>query len=318
MFEHDYPFDPTHGYSLDELLAIVPPSPVADFETFWRETYARTRATPLNISLEPCRFSNQDVEAFEIYFDGLDGFRCGGWLTRPRHEKPLRGVVHSHGYGGRISPETAVPGPPAVVLYPCARGFSLSARSDLPADTPEHVIHHLQSRDEYIHRGCVADIWASVTALLELHPEFEGKIDFIGGSFGGGIGALALPWDDRFHRAFLRVPSFGHQPLRTTLPCTGSGQYVSAMLREHPELLTQVLAYYDSAVAAQFTRLPVLVSPALFDPAVPPPGQFAVYNALTGPKAVHIIEAGHFTWRGLVLATRDQNARAAQWFETGR
>ena len=52
------------------------------------------------------------------------------------------------------------------------------------------------------------------------------RLDYMGISFGGGIGALALPWDERFHRAHLNVPSFGHHPLRLTLPepdTTGSG-----------------------------------------------------------------------------------------------
>ncbi|MEZ5576382.1 MAG: hypothetical protein R3F44_12440 [Candidatus Competibacteraceae bacterium] len=36
------------------------------------------------------------------------------------------------------------------------------------------------------------------------------------------------------------------------------------------------------------------VAAARFDPAVPPPGQFAVYNALAGPKELFVLRAGHF------------------------
>jgi cephalosporin-C deacetylase len=29
---------------------------------------------------------------------------------------------------------------------------------------------------------------------------------------------MALPWDDRFQRAYLEVPSFGNHPLRVQMP----------------------------------------------------------------------------------------------------
>ncbi|MEZ5583004.1 MAG: hypothetical protein R3F37_09785 [Candidatus Competibacteraceae bacterium] len=32
----------------------------------------------------------------------------------------------------------------------------------------------------------------------------------------------------------------------------------------------------------------------MFDPAVPPPGQYAIYNALAGHKDLFVLQAGHF------------------------
>jgi cephalosporin-C deacetylase len=126
----------------------------------------------------------------------------------------------------------------------------------------------------------------------------------MGGSFGGGIGAMALAWDSRFKSGFLSVPSFGNHPLRVTLPCTGSGESVRNYYQDHPEVL-DVLAYFDSATHARRIGIPVLCECALFDPAVPPPGQFAVYNALAGPKELTVRQAGHFTY----LAEADDNQR---------
>jgi len=54
------------------------------------------------------------------------------------------------------------------------------------------------------------------------------------------------------------------------------------------------LAYYDAAVAARYIRQPMHLAPARFDPAVAPPGQFAIYNALPGPKELFVLTAGHF------------------------
>jgi len=316
--QHDYSYDPTYGHDLPGLLAIQPPEPCAGFAEFWQETFARTMSVPVNVSLRPSAFSDEAVEVSEIYFDSFEGFRCGGWLCVPRHGQASRGVIVSHGYGGMATPASAIPGRDEVLLCVHGRGFGLSARHDLPGHHAQHVVHGLHSRETYLHRGCVADLWAAVSALLACHPKLEGCIDFRGGSFGGGIGAMALPWDDRIKRAYLRVPSFGHHALRLTLPCNGSGHWLAQAVAREPGLLHEVLAFYDAAAAAHFMRIPVLVAAALFDPGVPPPGQFAVYNAITSPKSLHILEAGHYPWPGLREQTRLLDERIARWFIEGK
>jgi len=109
------------------------------------------------------------------------------------------------------------------------------------------------------------------------------RLDYLGISFGGGIGALALPWDERFHRAHLNVPSFGHHPLRLALPGVGSGEAVRRYQQRTGRALA-TLRSFDAAAAARYLRIPVHVAAARFDPAVPPPGQFAIYNALAGER----------------------------------
>ncbi len=106
---------------------------------------------------------------------------------------------------------------------------------------------------------------------------------------------MALPWDHRFQRAVLDVPSFGNHPLRVSLPGVGSGEAVRLMYRQQPEILS-VLGYFDSAIAARHIRIPTLVGCAVFDPAVPPPGQFCVYNCLSAEKALFIRPASHFEY----------------------
>jgi cephalosporin-C deacetylase len=58
----------------------------------------------------------------------------------------------------------------------------------------------------------------------------------------------------------------------------------------------EVLAYYDAATAASHIDIPVFGAPALFDPKVPPPGQFSVTNALPSKGRTRILMAGHFTY----------------------
>ncbi len=294
MFQHAYAFDPTYGYDLPALLRVDSPDPPAHFANFWRRRYEQTAAVdPQLESREVSLPGFEKLRVYELDYTGLDGFRVGAWLTLPRAAPVERGLVVGHGYGGRSGPEPALPGPPAAAIYPCARGFGRSTRPNLPADAAAHVVHGIEDREGYLNGCCAADLWSAASALLAWMPALAGRLDYLGVSFGGGLGTLMLPWDHRFRRAYLEVPTFGHHPLRATLPCVGSGEAVRQMHQRHPQVL-DVLAYFDAASAARFMRLPVMVGAALFDPSVPPPGQFAVYNALGGPRQLLVHQAGHF------------------------
>ncbi|MEU1296264.1 acetylxylan esterase [Streptomyces sp. NPDC005840] len=294
---HDFPFDPTHGYDLPRLLAVPAPDGPADFAGFWRARHA----SALRVDPEPRvgPWTTVDgVRVADVSYTSADGVRIGGWLTVPADGPVVQGCVAAHGYGGRSAPDPWQSPPGTATLWPCLRG--LGTRSELPGVPPAsagHVLHGIGSRDTYLIGGCVADVWCAATALRLLVPETGDRLTYLGTSFGGGIGALALPWDDRFDAAGLTVPTFGNHPLRVTLRCTGSGESVRARFAEDPSVL-DVLAYFDAATAARHLRIPVHVGAALFDPSVPPPGQFAIHNALAGPRELLVLRAGHFEHPG--------------------
>ena len=287
--------DPTYGYTVPRLAEVGAPRPPADFADFWTGLRART----LLVDTAPTQRPTDNPAVRDVEFTSLDGVRLGGWLTLPPDGRVERGLVVGHGYGGRAAPDDAVPVDRAAVLYFCSRGLPERGRhAGIPDSSDRHVLHGIDSPETYVHGGCAADLWCAVTALSGLVPQVRARIDYVGGSFGGGIGALALPWEDRVSAACLVVPSFGNHPLRLTLPCTGSGESVRRYARSHPGVV-DVLRYFDAATAATMLRIPVHIGLARADPAVPPPGQFAVYNALAGPKEQFLLAAGHMEYRGM-------------------
>ncbi|MER5490997.1 acetylxylan esterase [Streptomyces sp. NPDC002490] len=302
---HPFPFAPAHGYDPPRLLAVAPPPEPEGFDAFWRARYAAARAVDPDPVVGPAEGERDGVRLHPVTYASTGGVRTGGWLALPVGGRPARyGFVIGHGYGGRGSaaPDLPLPLPDAAALLPCVRGMGERGRRPGVPDTADaHVLHGIDDRDGYVIGGCVDDLWCAASALLRLVPELAApgaaRLGYAGESLGGGLGALALPWDERFGAARLTVPTFGHHPLRLTLPCTGSGEAVRAHHARHPEV-TEVLAHYDAATAATRLRTPTLVAPALFDPAVPPPGQFAVRNALAGPRTPRVLSAGHFTHRG--------------------
>ncbi len=313
-FQHDFPFDPTYGWDTPQLLEAPVPEGPADFAEFWQATYEETLASPLRLRRWPLKSPDPRFSLQAVKYDSLDGVRIGGWLAIPVEGPITRGVVIGHGYGGRGGPDFAGADPHAAMIFPCARGFDRSRHPVIPGDASAHVVFGIQSRETYCHRGCVADFWRAACVLTRVVPVTAECLDYAGGSFGGGIGALMLPWDKRFRRAHLDVPSFGNIPLRITLPCAGSGAAITELYNKRPEILN-VLQYFDAATAATYLRIPVLVGAAVFDPAVPPPGQFAVYNGLAGTKQLYIRKAAHFTHGDETKEWWDLHNLQQTWFE---
>ncbi len=301
---HPFDFDPTYGMHLAQLQAIEPPEAPPGFDDFWQRRYGLAIAVDPQPRLRHSKLRHDDWHVFDISYMSTGSFQINGWLLVPRHGQVRRGLVVGHGYGGRDQPEFDLPVEETAVLFPCSRGLSLSASPQIPSDASGHVLCGIESRDTYIIGGCVEDIWLAVSALQTLYPWLAGHIGYSGISFGGGLGALAIPFDARIKRGHLVVPTFGNRQLWLTLPTVGSAQSVQAYQKQHGSVL-ETLRFFDAAIAASRIAVPMLVAPALFDPAVAPPCQFSVANPLRKFNETFILDAGHFDYAG----AEEQNAR---------
>jgi cephalosporin-C deacetylase len=163
----------------------------------------------------------------------------------------------------------------------------------ISADPQWHVLHNIDKRDQYILKGCVEDIWIAVSCMELLFPYLQGKLGFLGLSFTGGIGALAMACEDRIARAHFNVPTFGHHRLRLRQPTMGSGRALQSFFRKAPKLILSTLRYYDAANAAEAITMPVHFALALKDSVVTPAGQFAIYNHTNSNKQLFILDEGH-------------------------
>lgn len=294
---HPHPFDPTYGCDPAALAAIQAPPAPAGFTAFWRATRAAADAVPLDLVREPCPSPRVPGgwRLSIVRFSSLGGYRVGAWLLEP--DGPCRaGLVVGHGYGGRDAPhliEAAFPEPePMAYIAPCMPGFHLSADPGLPGQADGHVIAGIADPATYSIRFCVAALWTATRVLAALRPDAAGRLAYYGGSFGGGLGALAAPWEPLWSCVRLDVPTFGHHPWRLRCPCVGSGESVRRLHARQPAI-AGTLACFDAATAAAHATQPSLIVPALFDPAVPPPGQWAVANAWAGPRTIVPLTSGH-------------------------
>ncbi|WP_333876066.1 acetylxylan esterase [Methylobacter sp.] len=288
-----YNFDPTYGYSLNQLLAVKTPKEPKDFDDFWQKRYQQALTVVPKPQLKIINEDKQGWRVFEISYASTDNFPTRGWLLLPTSGVVKRGFIVGHGYGGGYEPDYHLPFKDAALLFPCFRGLALSAQPSISSEPYWHVRHNIDQKDRYILGSCVEDVWVAVSALLSLFPNIAGHLGYLGISFGGGIGAMALAWESRISKGHFNVPSFGHHPLRLRLPSNGSADSVQQFYRTHKKMTLKVLRYYDAALAAKRITMPIHCACAKFDPCVAPPGQFAIYNALPGQKQLFVLDAGH-------------------------
>ncbi len=314
-FKHGYTFDPTYGYDLAGLLAVNVSEPPDDFAAYWWARHARVVAHDPRPRTQ-FTGTHGRWRVFDFHFHGADGAELGGWMLLPRYQAVSHIWVIGHGYGGRNSPDWSWPLHDAALFFPCARGFGRSRMSGVPSDAAQHVLHGIESRDSYVLGLCVDDLWLATRAARQLLPEL-GWIGYAGISFAGGLGALAAPWEPLIQGVHLNVPSFGHWPLRLVLPTVGSGAAIQAYVHQHGHV-PDTLDYYDAASAAHFAHTPLLAALARFDPAVAPPGQFAIFNAWAGSKAIEVLPAGHFDYPQLLREELRLHRRLVHWFECQR
>ncbi len=88
--------------------------------------------------------------------------------------------------------------------------------------------------------------------------------------------------------------------LRLKLQTNGSAHSVQQYYLTHKKQTIRTLKYYDAAIAAKRIKIPVHFACALYDPCVAPPGQFAIYNAVTKDKHLYVLEAGHHRYSNQV------------------
>ena len=292
----DYNFDPTYGYSLAQLLAIKTPKEPKDFDGFWQSRYQKALRLVPKPNIKLIHNNKFGWRVFSLSYSSTDNVIIHVWLLVPRSGQIKRSFVIGHGYGGRDEPDYHLPFKESALLFPCFRGLALSAQSPFSADPCWHVLHAINQKETYILGGCVEDLWLSVSVLLILFPQTAGHLGYLGISFGGGIGALALACESRISKAHFNVPSFGHQPLRIRLPSNGSAHSVQQFYCQHKKMTLNTLRYYDAAIAAKRIVQPIHCALASFDPCVAPPGQFAIYNALSCEKQLFMLEAGHHSY----------------------
>ena len=100
-----YDFDPTYGYTLEQLLAVTPPTEPKDFDNFWQQRYQKALTVDPQPHTQIISADKLGWRVFDIRYTSTDRFPIRGWLLLPKSGIIKRGFIIGHGYGGRDEPD---------------------------------------------------------------------------------------------------------------------------------------------------------------------------------------------------------------------
>ncbi len=300
--------DPSFGFSIEDLLnpQSLPVLPEGG-EAWWRARYARLRQMELTLVWESEWSVEGKRRVRKLRIDTPQGRSVGAWFSIPLEGDVTRLVVHGNGYGAATASTDLLLGGEAHLLL--WRSIEQAGQNlfELP------VTHGVEDRDTFILGGRVEDVWCAVSTMRSLYPDPALPLCYWGGSFGGGIGALATPWDERVDAVYFDVPTFGNHPVRLQTPCVGLGKALCDYYLKNPQIL-QTLQWYDAAATIACARQPLLCACGILDPIVPPVGQFAIWHAHRGPKRLLVMPAGHLDHPEVGIYAWEILDEVKQWF----
>lgn len=268
----------------------------SDFESFWEKTRAELERTSPAVSREPLGSEDPALGFERLGFDSLGGARIWGYAIRWKDEVPRPLVVHSHGYGGQLTPMWHWARAGMNVLGVEVRGYGHS-RDALPSRSPwGYVLTGMESPEKHVLRGAVCDYMRAVEVGKELLSPLVSRTVLNGASFAGGLAVMAESVLQVADFLVVSVPSFGWAEGRRLLVEAGSGQEINRYLEAHPEReenVMVVLSYFDSMNFAAKISCPTLVGLGLEDNVVPAPTVYAIVNHLGGPREVMRLPVSH-------------------------
>lgn len=295
---------------LSQLQTYLPPrTEPPDFDAFWQDTLAQTRAFPLDARFEPADFGLRAVESFDVTFNGFGGQPIKGWLILPAQRSgALPCMVEFIGYGGGRGFPTdwlvwANAGYAHLVMDTRGQGSAWrngdTPDSESPGSNPQFpgfMTRGILNPRTYYYRRVFADA-ARAIETARAHPAVDAaQIAVTGGSQGGGIALAMSALADNVQLALCDVPFLCHYRRAVEItdadPYAELGKYLKVQ-RDKIETVFETLGYFDGVNFAARSHARALFSVALMDEICPPSTVFAAYNHFAGPKEIRIWEFNH-------------------------
>ena len=278
----------------------------ADFDAFWQDTLASSRAFDLDARFEKVDVGLALQDVFDVTFSGFEGQRIKGWFLVPKNAtKPLPCVVNYIGYGsGRGLPLDwllwSSVGYAHFVMDVRGQGTG-SKHGDTPdtevgslnAQYPGFMTRGVLSPETYYYRRVFTDAVRAVEAA-KLAPMVDvDQIAVTGGSQGGGITLAVAGLDDSVKVAMPDVPFLCNY--RRAVEKTDEYPYkeITQFCKTQRHVAGQVfetLAYFDGMNFAPRAKAKALFSVGLMDDICPPSTVYSAYNYYAGEKEMQVWE----------------------------
>jgi cephalosporin-C deacetylase len=296
MAEFDLPLEELRRYAPER-------HEPADFDAFWSETLASSRAEAFGARFQPFDAGLTTVDVLDATFAGFGGDPIKAWLLLPaERDGRLPCVVEYLGYGrGRGYPTEwlAWPSMGYAHLLVDSRGqggqWSPGDTPDpRPAGGPQHpgfLTRGIDNPKDYYYRRLITDCVLAVDAMAD-HPAIDGsRIVVCGSSQGGGLALAVAGLSSQVSLLLCDVPFLCH--VRRAIQITDAHPYAELVgyLRIQRTISESALAtvdYVDGVNFAVRAKASALFSVGLMDMICPPSTVFAAFNHYAGPKRISV------------------------------
>jgi cephalosporin-C deacetylase-like acetyl esterase len=274
----------------------APLSRPADFFGFWSRTVEELARIAPAVRLQPAG-SRAGVRLQRLSFASLGGVTIHGYLLRSNHDGPRPLVVHSHGYGGQVTPRWAWARAGCNVVGVDVRGWGRSSAAVPSLSRWGWVLTGRESPERSVLRGAVCDYLRAAQVGRRLLEGITSRTVLEGTSLAGGLAIMAEALGGVADLLAVAVPTFGWAEGRRLLASAGSAAEINRYLERRPEHAAEdlmvVLRYFDPVNFAGQVVCPTIVGVGMVDEVVPAATVLAIADRLGGPREVLRFPVSH-------------------------
>lgn len=285
---------PLTDWPLEQLRGYRPPiDEPADFDAFWTQTLAESRAAAGEIEVRLACTPMTGFRVEDLRFSGFGGDRIAAWLVRPAHAtEPLPTIIEYRGYGsGRGLPHEhlrwAATGCAHVVMDTRGQGSGAGSGGETPDPhgsgpaSPGSMTRGIDAPDRYYYRRVFTDAALLVEAVRALEIVDTERVAVSGASQGGGIALAVAGLTQGLVAVLPDVPFLSD--MRRSVESTPRGPFmdVRTYLSVHRDRVDETfatLAYFDAVNFARRATAPARFSVGLMDDIVLPSAVYAAFN----------------------------------------
>jgi len=290
-----------------------------DFDAFWEAKLKELAAVAMNLKLDPADAGRPNVDYCKITMDNIRGSHIRGQLARPKQGGKLPAMLVVQWAG-------VYPLQESWVTDRAAEGWlalNINAH-DLPIDeSPQFykeqaagplkdypAIGNEDRETSYFLRMYLSCFRAA--QYLTERPDWDGHTLVVAGGSQGGLQSIVTGGlHPRISAVLAEVPAGCdlNGPVAGRMP--GWPMWYWKTQGKDEAKVRRAAGYYDVVNFASRVKCPVLIGAGLIDTTCPPPGVFAAYNRVQGPKEIVVLPLGeHGEKKG---SHRPYSVRCAAW-----